>query len=199
MLIRNSFVVKIVPRKAGFTLTEVMLTLAVMAVVLPVLFGLVAAGNFTGLRAERKTRAIYSAEVVFEEIRRALNGNGSVIMSDDLPWGQAVVSSDGTGFTNPGDGGGEDGWLILRLDSDGRILGVADMRYEEGLRETPQPGERPVAGIAAIRGSSFQLENAEFVEGEPMSLANIEVRIEYPAQAAVGNRQSEVFFKGRTF
>ncbi len=176
-------------QRFGFTLTEVILAISVMAVALPLILSVVVAGGESSRQAERETRAVMTARSVFEEVRRALNNNSALIARTDLPWGTEAVNSVGTGGVGgassaAAEEGGE--WLIFELNRDGEIIGRAtDMKYEESWR-----GENAdVTALAAVRGYG------EEVEGPSLTVFRIEVRVESPARAAAQYRDREVFIK----
>ena len=175
----------------GYTLTEVILAMAVMAVSVPLILGLVVAGGEASRQAERETRAVITARTVFEEIRRAREDNSEFIAVTDLPWDENTAETiiEGTGASSAGP---SDDWLIFELDGDGDILGIADgMSYDE--RWTGEGVE--VVGLAAVRGYFQEIENVELVEGEPLSVFLIEVRVETPARALAVDRDSSSFIK----
>lgn len=173
--------------------------MAVMAIAVPMILGLVVAGGESSRQAERETRAVLTARTVFEEIRRTLDGNSEFIEVADLPWRINAADTSGAGV---GGGGavsgaattpetGED-WLIFELNRDGEILAQADeMEYEEGWR-----GSDPaVTALAAVRGYFQEVEDAELVDGEPLQVFRIELRVESPARALARDRERVVFFK----
>lgn len=86
----------------------------------------------------------------------------------------------------------DDGWLILELDKDGRIIGhAADTMYEDAW----EGDNVDVASLAAVRGKSQEIENVELAPGVPLNIFRIEVRIESPARAEVENRERIVFIR----
>lgn len=186
-------------KRSGYTLTEVILAMAVMAIAVPLILGLVVAGGESSRQAERETRAVITARTVFEELRRALEGNSEFIETNDLPWGSGEISpafggiGGGGSIAGPGSGSEEGSdWLILELDRQGEIVGLADdMKYEERWEGENQD----VVGLAAVRGYSQQIENVEISDGEPLSVFRVEVRIESPARAEARNRERLVFVK----
>ncbi|MBK1833320.1 type IV pilus modification PilV family protein [Roseibacillus ishigakijimensis] len=179
---------------AGYTLTEVMLALAVVAIAVPLALGLVVAGGESSRRAEVETRAVMTARSVFEEIRRGLEGNSEHFGPDDLPWGTGAANSSAGGSIGSGgdDDEEEEDWLLLELNRDGEIVGLAEgMTYEEGWE-----GQDPaVVSLAAVRGYSQQVPDVEIVDGQSLYVFRIEIRIETPARATVENREREVFIK----
>ncbi len=187
--------------RAGYNLTEVILAMAVMSVSVPLILGLVVAGGESSRRAEQETRAVMTARSVFEELRHAQEGNSGIIAADEIPWGagpvNAGVAGIGGGRSIPGplsgsENSNDDGWLLLELDADGALIDLADeMDYEEGWRGL---NER-VTSIAAVRGFSQEVEDAEISEGQPLRVFRIEVRIETPARAAARSRERTVFIK----
>ena len=175
----------------GYTLTEVILAMAVMAISVPLILGLVVAGGEASRQAERETRAVMTARTVFEELRRTRDGNSEFIEESDLPWAANAAEDliDGGGSSS---GGTSDDWLIFELNSDGDILGKAENMGYEG-RWTGEGNE--VVGLAAVRGYSQEIENVELVDGEPLSVFLIEVRVESPARAEAENRNRSSFIK----
>jgi type II secretory pathway pseudopilin PulG len=186
-------------RTWGYTLTEVILAMAVMAVAVPLVLGLVVASGESSRQAERETRAVITARSVFEELRRAQEGSSDLIRANELPWGSGPLNTFAAGVGGGGaisgpsgseSGGGE--WLILELDRGGEILGLADdMEYEE--RWDGEDSE--VVAIAAVRGYLQEVENVELVAGEPLRVFRVELRIESPARAAARDRESLLFLK----
>ncbi|MDQ8192042.1 type IV pilus modification PilV family protein [Roseibacillus persicicus] len=181
-------------RAAGYTLTEVIIAMAVMAISVPLILGLVVAGSESSRQSERETRGVITARSVFEEIRRALDGNSELIETSDLPWGTDSASNSAGFFGGGGSSSeeGDDDWLILELDLDGAIIGVAsDMEYEERWE-----GENSdVISLAAVRGYGQEVEDAELVPGVPLNVFRVEVRIESPARALAENRSRLTFIK----
>lgn len=184
----------------GYTLTEVLLAISVMAVALPLILGLVVAGGESSRQAEWETRSVITARSVYEELRRAANNNGEFLTQGDLPWPTGVPSNitgaAGGAFGGAFGGGAveeeDDGWLILELDKDGRIIGhAADTMYEDAW----EGDNVDVASLAAVRGKSQEIENVELAPGVPLNIFRIEVRIESPARAEVENRERIVFIR----
>ena len=160
--------------------------MAVMAVTVPLILGLVVVGSNSSRAAERETRAVMTARSVFEQVRLAREGNSALIEAEDLPWAaDAEPSSSGAGAENSD-------WLILELNQTGDILGVAEgMGYEDAW----QGSGVQVVGLAAVRGYFQQVENVEVTDGEPLSVFRVEVRVESPARATVASRERSVFIK----
>ena len=52
-----------------------------------------------------------------------------------------------------------------------------------------------VVSLAAVRGYSQEVENAEIVDGVPLQVFRMEVRIESPARAESRDRRRLVFIK----
>lgn len=185
----------------GYTLTEVILAMAVVSVSLPLILGLVVAGGESSRRAERETRAVLSARSVFEEVRRAINNNSEFINESDLPWrgGNAVnigaLSGGSFGSAASGESEGDDEWLLLELDKNGAIIGHADeMEYEDAWEGT----DVKVAALAAVRGFFQEVENVEITDGVPLNVFRVEVRIESPAQAESDVREQVVFIQSNS-
>ena len=191
-------------RSRGYSITEVVLAMAVAALALPLTLGLVVAGGVSSRDAERETRAVITARSVYEEVRRAFNGNSEFVDRDDLPWGTGptIDPTGGSGTLQGGaissggaDGNEEEGdpdWLILELNREGEIIGQAtSMFYEdawEGL-------DSEVVALAAVRGGLREVGDAEVVEGVPLRVFRMELRIETPARASSEDRDRTVFFK----
>jgi len=166
----------------GYTLTEVMIAMAVMAVTIPIALGLVIAGGESSRQSERTTRAVMTARSVFEELRRASNGSSAILKEADLPWSE--VSSENIGES-------ED-WLIFEVDSEGRILGVADeMEYGEGWSGDGSE----VTTIAAVRGMATDLEGVQRADGETLTTLQLELRVESPARAQAAHRKQKIYYK----
>ena len=165
--------------------------MAVMAVTVPLILGLVVAGGEASRQAERETRAVMTARTVFEEIRRARDGNSEFIEAVDLPWDASTAEELIEGADSSSEEPSDD-WLIFELDSDGEILGKADgLSYDE--RWTGEGNE--VVALAAVRGYFKEIEDVELVEGEPLNVFLIEVRVETPARAVAVDRKSISFIK----
>lgn len=189
-----------VEQQRGYTLTEVMLAMAVMAITVPLILGLVVAGSESSRQSERETRGVITARSVFEEVRRALDGNSEVIDENDLPWGTGAANTavagafGGSSIPGPSSGSDEGGqeWLMLELDRDGVIIGQAsDMKYEDRW----EGDNAEVTSLAAVRGYADEVENAELVDGVALNVFRLEVRIENPARAKAEDRQRLSFIK----
>lgn len=165
--------------------------MAVMAVSVPLILGLVVAGGEASRQAERETRGVMTARTVFEEIRRAQNGNSAFIDEVDLPWAENTEESmmDGTASAS---GDEADEWLIFELNVDGDILRKSDdMEYDgrwsgEGVE---------VVSLAAVRGYFQEVEDVELADGEPLNVFLVEVRVETPARAEAKNRTRLTFVR----
>lgn len=184
-----------VQSKRGYTLTEVILAMSVVAVAVPMILGLVVAGGESSRKAERETRAVITARSVFEELSLASRGNSEFISELDLPWSEAEVNAGqegGGGGGTIGDSSDEDDWLLLELNRDGDILGVATGMEYEGRWE----GEGlDVTGIAAVRGYLEEVEGVVLTDGELLTVFRVEVRVEAPARAELKDRDSFSFLK----
>lgn len=171
-------------RCRGYTLSEVIIAMAVVAIVIPLVLGLVVAGGEGSRKAERETRAVMTARSVFEETRLALTGNSDLIARDDLPW--VNLLDEDSQSTEPSD------WLFFELNQEGRILARAqDMTYEDGWRGDTSE----VVAFAAIRGQSVQIENTGDGDGMPMQAFQLELRVEDPARGRAEARDRNVFIK----
>lgn len=158
--------------------------MAVMSVTIPIVLGLVVAGGESSRQAERETRAVMTARSVFEELRRAENGSSELLQRADLPW----VGTD------PNDPGAGEAWLIFEVSSEGRLLSLAsDMEYE-GSWTGPSS---EVTTIAAVRGLPTVMEGAFLPDGSPLSVFQLEVRVESPARAIARDRQREIFYRSQ--
>jgi len=183
----------------GSTLTEVMLAMAVVAITVPLTLGLVLAGGEGSRLAEQETRAVMTSRSVFEELRRAQNNNSAFIDVADLPWGTGNLLNVTGGLAGGGSIGGnldtrtgDAEWLILELNKEGEIIGLAsDMLYDD--RWDGRNNE--VTALAAVRGYSQEIEDVEVVAGEPLMVFRIEVRVETPARAEAEDRRRTVFIK----
>lgn len=170
--------------RQGYTLSEVIMAMAVVAIVIPLVLGLVIAGGEGSRKAERETRAVMTARSVFEEARLALTNSSELVQREELPW--ANIRDGRSEATEPSD------WLFFELDQEGRVLRQSpEMTYEEGWR-----GESPdIVAIAAIRGGLVEIEGTADSEGAPMQIFQLELRVEDPARASANNRERSVFIK----
>lgn len=160
------------------------MAMAVVAIVIPLVLGLVIAGGEGSRKAERETRAVMTARSVFEEIRLAFSDGGEIVEQEDLPW---IAIQEGRS-----EGTEQSDWLFFELDQEGRILGQSvDMTYEEGWR-----GESAdVVAFAAIRGGLVEIAGTTDSDGLPMQIFQLELRIENPARALAEDRDRNVFIK----
>lgn len=158
--------------------------MAVMAVTIPIVLGLVVAGGESSRQAERETRAVMTARSVFEELRRAEDGTSEILQRADLPWVDA----------DPNDASAGEAWLIFEVSREGRLLNLArNMEYEGAW--TGQGTD--VITIAAVRGLPTVMEGAFLPDGSPLSVFQLEVRVESPARAVARDRGREIFYKSQ--
>lgn len=171
--------------------------MSVVAVAVPLVLGLVVAGGESSRKAELETRAVITARSIFEEVRLAGASNSELIEELDLPWSEEEVAAGqegigGGGAVGSGNASDEDDWLLLELNRDGEIIGIArEMEYEG--RWVGDDVE--VTGIAAVRGYLEEVEGVELTAGELLTVFRVEVRIEAPARAEAKDRDSFSFLK----
>ncbi|MEM9080100.1 MAG: hypothetical protein AAGC74_05345 [Verrucomicrobiota bacterium] len=180
-------------RWSGYTLTEVVIAVGVVAISSPLILALVVSGGETSRLAEEETRAVFAARTVYEEMRRAQEDKSEFLSSDDFPWTVGQSSASQFGGSNLGGAEDEDRWLIFEMNRDGEILRLSDdMGYEDRF-----VGEDlEVTSIAAVRGYGAQLEELTYGSGSGgLEVLRIEVRIESPARAPQERRKREVFVK----
>lgn len=174
---------------SGYSLTEVIIAVGVVAISVPLVLALVVAGSESSQLAERETRAVFTARAIFEEVALAQEGESLVIAAEELPW-VASGEADATGL--PVGKSGAEEWLILELDSEGDVLASnPELDYQEAW--TGATSE--VRGLAAIRGYRVVVEEADFSGADALEVFQVELRVEYPARAKAGDRRGSSFIK----
>ena len=154
--------------RGGFTLMEVVISVGVLAVVVPVVLAMIVAGGESSRIAGDETRAALIARSVVQEIRAAREGGG-LVLEDQLPWPEFPAGAER---------------LVLAVDRDGRI--VEDL--EAGVYES---GERnpELMYLVSAKGELHR------PDGLPESevLSRVEVSVETPPAAKAEDRRKFVF------
>lgn len=173
----------------GYSLSEVMIAVGVVAISVPLVLALVVAGGESSQLAERETRSVFTSRTIFEEVALAQEGNSDVIELEDLPW-DLPGEGDDTGLPLGRSGSSE--WLMLELDNEGALLEAnSDLNYDDAWSGT----NPEVRGLAALRGYRAEIEESSQQGSEPLEVFQLELRIEYPARAAAEDRERSVFVK----
>ena len=158
------------PRCRGFTLMESVISVGLLALVIPLVVALVAASGTASRSATDDTKAAFMARSVMEEIVAAREGGGDLI-EEELEWPE---------FPGPG------GRYVITADDEGNLLSLLEAgAYETGV------DERGVAYLISVRG-----EQQDFpVHPELQSLSKVEIMVEFPAIAPRDNRRSRTFIQ----
>lgn len=152
----------------GFTLMEVVISVGVLAVVVPVVLAMVIAGGESSRVASDETQASLIARSVADEIRAARDGEGR-ILKGELEWPKFPTNGDRVVFAVAR--GGE---LVKELGAGGYATGEKD-------------GE--VRYLVSAMGVEHQPENLPDSEG----LSRVEISVETPPAAKVEDRRKFVF------
>jgi hypothetical protein len=147
---------------------EVVISVGVLAVVVPVVLAMIIAGGESSRIAGDETRAALIARSVVEEIRAARDGGG-LVLKDPLAWPKFPAGAER---------------LVLAVDADGKIvteLGAEE--YESGERD----GE--LRYLVSAKGEWHR------PDGLPDSevLSRVEVSVETPPAAKAEDRRKFVF------
>lgn len=174
---------------AGYSLSEVIIAVGVVAISVPLVLALVVAGGESSQLAERETRSVFTARTIFEEVALAEKDNSELIEREDLPW-SFPEEGDESGLPTGKSGNSE--WLMLELDNQGAVIAAnSGLNYEEAWSGT----NPEVRGLAALRGYQVEIEESVAQDGEPLEVFQLELRIEYPARAEAADREGSVFVK----
>lgn len=150
--------------RRGFTLMETVVSVGVIAVMVPIVMAFTVAGGESSRTAANETRSSLLARTVAHEIRLARDGAGQVL-DGPLTWPDFP-------------GGGER--LVLSADRDGRLLQqLAAETYAQGLRD------REVDFLVSVRGEARPVDG---VTGDAV-LSQVEISVEFPPAAAAENRR----------
>lgn len=161
--------------RAGFTLMEVVISVGVLAVAVPVVLAMVVAGGESSRIADDETRAVLVARSVVEEIRAAREGEGRVLRRK-LDWPKFPATGDR---------------LVLMVDGEGVLVRELEAdRYASGERGGEARFLVSVKGVAAGPDRPDQNSPGGSTIEE---LSRVEVSVETPPVAAVKNRRKFVF------
>ena len=147
---------------------EVVISVGVLAVVVPVVLAMIIAGGESSRIAGDETRAALIARSVVQEIRAAREGRG-LVLEDKLDWPKFPAGAER---------------LVLAVDGDGEI--VTELGAEEY-----QSGERDqeLRYLVSAKGELHR------PDGLPESevLSRVEVSVETPPAARAEDRRKFVF------
>ena len=152
----------------GFTLMEVVISVGILAVVVPVVLAMLVAGGESSRIASDETQAALIARSVVQEIRAARDGEGR-ILKETLAWPDFPAKGDR---------------LVFGVDRDGAIVGQlgADV-YMTGERDVEV---KYLVSATGDRHRSDGLPDSEV-------LSKVAVSIETPPAAKTEDRRKFVF------
>ena len=154
----------------GFTLIEVIISVGVLAVAIPLVFGTLAESGKSGMSSEAETRSTWIVPACMDEIRASREGRPQYFTSTT------------TGEVFPPAG---DVWA-LAFSQEGKPVGkVTKALYDKGTKE--------INGIKILYLASISTAKQPVTAGTtPMLKARIS--LEYPAGAPAEKRQKLDFF-----
>lgn len=156
-------------RVGGFSLIEVVLSVGVIAVMVPIVMAFTVAGGKSSRVASNETRSSLLARTVAHEIRAARSGEGRFI-GGPISWPEFPV------------GGGR---LVLSADRNGELLeALSSATYESGVLDPA------VAFLIAVRGSEHSLDRGLTISEV---VSKVEISIETPPGATAENRRKFVY------
>ena len=147
---------------------EIVISLGILAVVIPLVLALTAAGGRASREAGDDTRSAFIARSVAHEIMEARAGRGQLI-EEALSWPR---------FPSAGER------IVFAADREGNLLRRLEPGvYESGIREDE------VAYLVSVRGEE------QLFEAHPglATLSKVEISLEFPAVAGRENRRRRTF------
>ena len=153
---------------SGISLVETIVSIGVLAVVIPLALAAMLKANGTGASARAETRATAIADFCMVELRAARNENSEYF---------APVKA-GENFGSAGK------FMGLGFGRDGAVLGkVTQAQYDKGLAKI---GDEPIFFLAKLTG---KLDTTT----REVDLVTVTVSVEYPATKAA-NKRSQINF-----
>lgn len=154
--------------RRGFSLMEVVISVGVIAVMVPIVLAFTVEGGKSSKVASDETRSSLLARTAAREVDAAMEGISEVI-GGTLPWPEFP------------EGGGR---IVLSANRDGELLEQLEAGdYVTGVRD------REVAYLVSIRGVGHQLETVD----DSSVLSRVEISIETPAAAGEEDRRKFVY------
>jgi type II secretory pathway pseudopilin PulG len=156
----------VITHHRGSSLVEVVVSIGVLAVAVPLIFGSIVESGNAGQYSAAETRAPWMVGTCMEEIRASRAGKARYF--------------DNTGMDQPFPPTGEI-WALGFAES-GSIIGkLSRQEYESGLRKFE---DSDIRYIASIRSST---KPPDIPEGSPLS---IHISVEFPAAAPAAKRRT---------
>jgi len=151
--------------RRGASLAEAMIAMGVLAVAIPLVFGVLAEAGKSGLAAQAETRSTWIVPACMEEIQASRDGNPRYFSP----------TTSGQAFPPAGEV-----WA-LAFSPDGQPVGrLSPTLYATGVRELDG---RPIRFIASL-GSSITP-----VKPGTALMSRVDISLEYPAAAAAVKRR----------
>ena len=157
------------PGSSGATLIEAVISIGVLAVAIPMVFGTLAESGKTGMSSRAETRAAWIIPACMDEIRASREGRPQYL----------TATSSGQSFPPAGDV-----WA-LAFAEDGRPIGrLSKAAYEKGSKQLEGKTIRYIATLASTQDT---------VKAGFPPMLRVNLTIEYPAAAGVEKRRKLEF------
>lgn len=154
---------------SGISLVETIVSVGVLAVVIPLALAAMLKASGTGASARAETRAISIADFCMLELRAARDGNSEYV---------APIKA-GEDFGSSGN------FMGLGFGRDGAVIGtLTQAQYDEGLTKL---GDEQVYYLARLSG---KLDTTT----REVDLVTVTVSVEYPASRAAAKRSQVSFY-----
>ncbi|MGD7654609.1 MAG: hypothetical protein ACQCXQ_15430 [Verrucomicrobiales bacterium] len=155
---------------SGATLMEAVISIGVLAVALPLVYGAMGEAGRSGMNAEAETRSAWIVPVCFQEVKASREGRSAYFPE----------TADGEEFPAAG------GLWALAFTAEGKLAGkVTSAEYDAGVTTVDGEGVRYVVTMSA------EEEASEDADDEPM--LRLEFVMEYPAGVPAKKRRSLEF------
>jgi type II secretory pathway pseudopilin PulG len=149
----------------GSTLVEAVIAVGVLAVAIPMVFGVLAGSGKSGLSSQAETRSAWMVSACMDEIRASREGRPQ------------YFSSTVTGQTFPPAGRV---WA-LAFSVDGKLIGKLDKApYDSGVRTLSGQTVRYIAAMSGVK---------EATTSGPNPMLRIDITLEYPAIQKAAKRE----------
>ncbi len=156
-------------RRGGFTLVEVMVSVGVLAVMIPTIVAAMVAASRDAARARAESRSAGIVEMCLGEVSAAQKGRGAWL--DTIPRTGAFPA---------------DGLAVIAFTEAGRPVGrVKGDAYQRGVRKLDGSAVRYLARIEG---------NPETVRADARAMRSLRIVVEYPAGVPAGRRRQLEFF-----